>query len=293
MRFDPDTAVLAADGGGTTCRLALKSGDAVQAVTLGSANVSTDIARAAETIRAGLDQLAHEAGVDHATLCALPAYLGLAGVIGSEDAEGLAHRLPLRRVRIEDDRCAAVRGALGAGDGTIAGLGTGSFFGRQTDGAIRLVGGWGSRLGDEASGFWIGREALARTLDVTDGLRPQTGLSDAILTRFGGTPRGIVAFSIAATPGDIAALAPLVADTAANGDPLGIEILDAGVAYIRRILNAIGWRKGEPICLLGGATAAYRGRLPEEIVASVKPPRGSALDGALALAADFREEARP
>ena len=100
----------------------------------------------------------------------------------------------------------------------------------------------------------------------------------------GGKPRGIVHFSIAATPKEVAALAPLVVEAAEAGDPVGREVLLRGAAYIRDMFEAIGWHKGEPICFLGGLSAAYREYLPKAMQAAIQPPKGTALDGALALA---------
>ena len=284
MQPDLDIAVLAVDGGGTNCRLALEAGDERHTVLLGPANVSTDMDLAATTIRNGLERMAAECGVDYAALCRVPAYLGLAGVVDAEYGARVGEELPLERVIVDDDRRPAVRGALDAEDGSVAGIGTGSFLARQRGGQIRLAGGWGSRLGDEASGFWLAKTALVQTLDVADGIREDTGLTRSLMDRFGGKPRGIVHFSISATPKEVAALAPAVVEAAEVGDAVGREVLMRGAAYIRDMFAAIGWRKGEPICFLGGLSAAYRDYLPKAMQAAIQPPKGTALDGALALA---------
>lgn len=284
MQPDLDKAVLAVDGGGTNCRLALEAEGDRHVVLLGPANVSTDMGLAAATIRDGLGRMAAECGVDYGALCRVPAYLGLAGVVDAEYGARFGAELPLERVFVDDDRRPAVRGALDSADGSVAGIGTGSFLARQSGAQIRLAGGWGSRLGDEASGFWIGKTALVLTLDVADGIREETGLTRSLMERFGGKPRGIVHFSIAATPKEVAALAPIIVEAAAAGDPVGREVLLRGAAYLRDMFEAIGWRRGEPICVLGGLSAAYREYLPTAMQAAIQPPKGTALDGALALA---------
>ena len=284
MAIELDRAALAVDGGGTSCRFALEAGGRRHVVRLGSANVSTDFDGAIATVRAGLDQLAAETGVALDALCGVPAHVGLAGAVDAALAGQVRRALPLRRVKVEDDRPAAVRGALGMADGALAGLGTGSFLGMQRDGAIRLAGGWGSRLGDEASGFWIGREALNATLGVYDGLLPETPLSAAIWARFDGRPSELVGFSIAATPGEIAALAPEVIAAAGAGDPVGRDILGRGAAYIAGTLDRMGWRAGLPLCLLGGVAPGYRPFLPAALAAAVTEPLRTALDGALSIA---------
>lgn len=288
-----DNAVLAADGGGTSCRIALDLGERRHVVTLGSANATTDLCGAGATLREGLACLAAETGVTPNAFAPLPAYFGVAGVLGQAEADGLRAALPLERVVIEDDRRAAVHGALGGGDGAVAALGTGSFFAVMRAGGTRLAGGWGSRLGDKASGFWIGREALAATLDVVDGLRLPTALSDEMLARFGGTPRGIVGFAQAATPAAIAGLAPAVIASAESGDPLGQMILSRGITHVTEVLSALGWQAGEPLCLIGGVSSAYRSRLGAVAGAGLIPPRGTALDGAVRLARQLGEKPKP
>ena len=108
MQPDLDIAVLAVDGGGTNCRLALEAGGERHTVLLGPANVSTDMDLAATTIRNGLERMATECGVDYAALCRVPAYLGLAGVVDAEYGARFGEELPLERVVVDDDRRPAV-----------------------------------------------------------------------------------------------------------------------------------------------------------------------------------------
>ncbi|MBS0126752.1 BadF/BadG/BcrA/BcrD ATPase family protein [Thetidibacter halocola] len=282
-------AVLAVDGGGTRCRLALERGAGRIAVTLGPANVFSDFDAALAVLNDGLARLSTQAGLPLAALSDMPAYLGLAGVIDARIADRVRGALPLRRAVVEDDRRSTVRGALGAADGALAALGTGSFLARQADGRIRLCGGWGARLGDEASGYWIARRALSRTLDAVDGLAEQTDLAGGLLARCGGAT-GIVAFAARSPTAEMAALAPLVIEAAGQGDALACSVLEEGAAHVARTLRALGWRDGEMLCLTGGVAPAYPPFLPAEMTAALTPPKGSALDGALALARDLAGE---
>jgi len=66
-----------------------------------------------------------------------------------------------RRVRVIPDAQAAWEGALGGGVGVLVLSGTGSIVvGRSGRGRWARAGGRGPLLGDEGSGFWIGREWL-------------------------------------------------------------------------------------------------------------------------------------
>ena len=281
--------ILAIDGGGTRCRIALRRDQVTTVVETGSANVSSDFDRAIIEISEGLNALAVQAALSADQLAAIPAHVGLAGVTGDAMAQRLAAALPLDRMQIEDDRPAALRGALGEADGFVAHCGTGSFVAAQVDGQRRIVGGWGPVLGDPASAQWVGRHALTYTLDAADGLRPRTGMAQHFLTTLGGTA-GIVAFAATARPVDFGALAPAVTDHAKAGDALANTLMDEAAGHLAGILAKLGWTPGKTVCLTGGIGPCYAPHLPARMQEDLKAPLGEPLSGALSLAEDFAKE---
>ena len=287
-----DPILVAADGGGTACRVALLANGRRHDVRVGATNVHADPEGAVAALRGALLHLADQAGLEPAALAGAVGYFGLAGANAPSAAARMAGQLPLGRVRVEDDRRAAVAGAFGDRDGTLAGIGTGSFLARQTAGALDLRGGWGFVLGDEASGGWLGRMALARALHAVDGIAADTDLIRTLAGRLGG-PQGILEFVASARPGDVAALAPDVAAAAAAGDAAGLVLMRAGADYVARAASAIGWCASEPFCLTGGLGPAYVPFLHADLAAALCPPAASALDGALVLAARFAAEPAP
>jgi N-acetylglucosamine kinase-like BadF-type ATPase len=113
-------------------------------------------------------------------------------------------------------------------------------------------------MGDEGSGYAIGRAALGAVSRANDGRSPRTALSERILS----TARSenfdaLVRWAAGASPAEIAALAPTVLSVAAQGDPLAQGIAD----YAARELSQLA------ICLLP--------------VMDVEPPVGVALTGRL------------
>ena len=70
-----DTSILAIDGGGTRCRIALVTGGETLVVHAGSVNVSTDFAAAFAELRRGLEEVARRAGKTFQELTHVPAYL--------------------------------------------------------------------------------------------------------------------------------------------------------------------------------------------------------------------------
>jgi glucosamine kinase len=220
---------------------------------------------------------------------AAPAFVGLAGVTGPVIAERLRGALPLRHVRIADDRPAAVRGVLGQRDGVIGHCGTGSFYAAQAGGEISLAGGWGPVLGDEASAQWVGRAALRLTLETVDGRLDPAPLSEHLLSRFDGAP-GIVEFAGKARPSEFGALAPLVTEAAGRGDALAELIMRQGADEIARAIRHLGWTPRQPVCLTGGIGPHYGRYLPADIQACIASSEGEPLDGAISLAQDFAKE---
>ena len=252
-------------------------------------NVSTDFAAAGAELRRGLEEVARRAGKTVEELAHVPAYVGLAGITGPDIADRLAAALPMRHARIEDDRPAALRGALGDQDGIVAHCGTGSFAAARIGGRISLAGGWGPVLGDEASAQWVGRRALSRTLDTVDGFVAETDLSRSLLEKFGGAP-AVVAFAGTASPAELGALAVAVTENAAKGDAIASDILQDAADYIAATSRNLGWTTCLPLCLTGGIGPHFEAYLPEEMRAAVTPALGEPLTGAIALAVEFRKE---
>src|SRR5690606_18298443 len=104
-----------------------------------------------------------------AALCA-----GLAGV-GNATERGIVEESLRRaeiaeRVMVRTDGETALHGALGGGEGILLIAGTGSVaYGRAPDGRVERCGGWGMVVGDEGSGFAIGRASLTAALQSVDG----------------------------------------------------------------------------------------------------------------------------
>ncbi len=279
LRMDPATRpVIAVDGGGTRCRL---SYDGRIEIEIGPTNVASDRAGSIRRLIAGLGDLIARAGG-----CTAPVYLGLAGCISDEIAREVSAALPFPVLAVEDDRKAAVRGALGDADGAVVHCGTGSFLGLRRGGATRLVGGWGSVLDDTASANWVARRALSLALDCEDGLMAHGALTRALLARLGGAP-GVVAFAMTAAPTEMAALAPAVTAAAAAGDPAGEAVMRAGADHIQTTLARMKYFPPQGLCLTGGIGAHFIPYLAPEVAACLRPRAGQPIDGALAIAREI------
>ena len=158
----------------------------------------------------------------------------------------------------------ALDAAFQGGPGILVIGGTGSaVLGRCGDGTRYKAGGWGPGIGDEGSGFWIGREAVRRAFAAIDQ-GEESALLEAIRTAWGVKDLGeVVAFANARPGPDLSALTPVVMRCAYEGDALAAAVLeDAGVELAKQV--AVVWEKmrahGEPL-----ARVAYTGSVVDKI----------------------------
>ncbi|MCU0620458.1 MAG: hypothetical protein MUC69_03010, partial [Gemmatimonadales bacterium] len=122
-------------------------------------------------------------------------------------AEGLA-----TRVRVVTDIELVLAAAFGDGPGIALAAGTGSIaVRRDADGTLHRCGGHGWQMGDEGSGYALGRAALGAVSRARDGRDAdsvlRTRLPDA--ARVAGFD-ALVAWAATATPSQVASLAPTV-----------------------------------------------------------------------------------
>jgi len=120
------------------------------------------------------------------------------------------------------------------------------------------VGGWGETLGDEGSGYWIGLQGLRAVALARDGRAPVTVLTSLIPAELGlPDPEALIPWIAEATKRDLAALAPLILDAAADRDPQAQAIRESALEELRRHLEVVRqawepWGPPVPLALAGG-----------------------------------------
>ncbi len=281
--------ILGIDGGGTGCRAALATpdGQVLARGSSGAANIRTDLTSARAHIVEAAQRAFTAAGKDSGLIVRTPAVLGLAGANVGTYRQQLQAILPFRESRVESDAEIALEGAIGAGDGAIAVLGTGSAYRVRRNGVSRPVGGWGFQVGDQASGARIGRDLLEQTLLAYDGICAASALTREIMAVFRDNPEDVVEFTVAAKPGDYGGFAPKVFDHAARGDAVARRIVDKAVADVDGSLGALRLGEGDVLCLLGGLASLYAPLLAPRYRALLREPQGDALAGAVRMAARY------
>jgi len=129
--------------------------------------------------------------------------------------------------RIESDARIALEGAFTGKPGSILIAGTGSImFGKDRKGNIYRVGGFGRFIGDEGSGYTIGRLGLQAVAKSFDGRGSKTLLSNLIEEKFNiGDPSALIT-EIYKNKFDIASVTPLVIQAANANDEICLTIIE-------------------------------------------------------------------
>lgn len=133
----------------------------------------------------------------------------------------------LNLFRVESDARIALEGAFAGKPGSILIAGTGSImFGKDREGNIQRVGGFGRFIGDEGSGFVIGKKGLIAASKEYDGRGLKTQITKMIADEFGISDTSALITEIYKNNFDIASVAPLVIKAAEHEDELCLNILD-------------------------------------------------------------------
>ncbi len=277
--------ILAIDGGGTKTRAVLTQSDGrvLAQVTGGFSNLTSDFEGSLQNIEAVISAVYEAAGVPLEARMNDVAIIGSAGANVGEVADRLAAMMPFTAVRVMSDREITVAGILADVDGTLAQVGTGSFFASCYKGQLKQVGGWGLQLGDDCSGAWLGRELLRLILRVHDGLVGKTDLLTWTLAKFDNNPSDIVLFGKTAKPQHYGEFAPIIFDAYEAGDRGAAMIIDHAVRDLETILRSIGAIQTGKIYLNGSVGKRYAPHLSEDFRHLVLPSAGDGLLGAVSL----------
>jgi N-acetylglucosamine kinase-like BadF-type ATPase len=255
--------VLGIDAGGTKTVALLADGDGriVGEGRAGAANLQTEGELEVEKILHTVIDRATDGR--HPVLAAV--CLGMAGVDRPDDSvviRDVMRRLGYRsNALIVNDALIALVAGAGSSPGVVVISGTGSIaYGVSHHGVAARAGGWGPTLGDEGSGYWIGRRALGAVMREFDGRGPQTDLSHLILRHFAlSHPEGLVAEIYHQPQGRraIASLASVVDHAREAGDPVAIDIMSHAADELALAAASVISRldmRGEPfpILLAGG-----------------------------------------
>ncbi|HEX4565722.1 MAG TPA: BadF/BadG/BcrA/BcrD ATPase family protein [Vicinamibacterales bacterium] len=255
--------VLGIDAGGTktVCQLANARGDVLTEARGGGANLQAAGELEVEKV---LHEVMEEAIGDREIVPTVIC-LGIAGVDREEDARvigSIMRRIGYKaKTLIVNDALVALEAGAPDQAGVVVIAGTGSIaYGRNDRNQAARAGGWGYVLGDEGSGYWIGRAALRAVLREADRRGPETALT-GLLLEFYGVPKAQdlihQVYHGTLRPSAIAALAKCVQSAFTEGDAVAIGILRAAADELESCALSVARRieivgSDFPFVLAGG-----------------------------------------
>src|SRR4051812_9504855 len=278
-----ERALVAVDAGGTSTRTVVvdPAGRCLGYAVAGSGNpISVGPETAAASVAESVSAALRRAKVPSARIPLV--VLAMAGAGSSAVEAQVRHRLagfaldaPLF---FESDLVATFCSGTHRPDGYAVISGTGA-------GAIRVQGGQqvavadglGWLLGDEGSGFWIGRRVVRAALADLDGRGPSTALTPLVLARLrvtGPSDAGdrepitaVVRALYSGPPVRLADYAGLVFEI--EGDRTADRILDDAASALTRTLTAVRSPDVSGPVVLGGGMLGRRRQLADRLAAAV------------------------
>lgn len=216
-------------GGSKTRGIVWTDGAITSDFSVGSTNVQNV---SPETARENMAQLFDTLDATGAT----EVFAGAGGVDTDDDAAALraliAPFVPGAEVRVVHDT-RLLLAAAGATEGVAVIAGTGSAaWGVNAAGVEARAGGWGYLLGDEGSGYWLGREAVRHSLRRMDSGELADELTLGLLDYCGlDSPGELIAhFHQGTTRRYWAAASPVIFAAAARGHEHALALVDQAAA---------------------------------------------------------------
>ena len=155
-----------------------------------------------------------------------------------------------KQFHVESDARIALEGAFTGKPGSILIAGTGSImFGKDALGNIHRVGGFGRYLGDEGSGYVLGRNGLAAVSKEFDERGKKTLISVYLKEKFGIDSQEKLISEVYKNNFDIASAAPLVIQAAENDDDTALKIIDTQTDELLLHVSAMQKKLKEKILL--------------------------------------------
>lgn len=239
------------DGGGTsTDGAAFEGTQEIGRITLPSMKPTVDSTNTDELCRhLGTWLITSRISFSETTLV----LVGMSGVWSAEERHSYAIDFDLSwshyvadvlpRVSIISDAELVQLAALQGGSGIVLLAGTGSIaLAVGEDGAQGRCGGWGPRIDDAGSGFWIGREALTAVARMLDGRGADTNLIRPVAAWLEADPADVLALhrKLRTRPVDrCASLAHAVLNYADEGDAVACSIRDRAAHELALLVTTV------------------------------------------------------
>jgi N-acetylglucosamine kinase-like BadF-type ATPase len=233
--------------------------------------------------------------------------LCMAGIDRPEQIQSMRDRIlalfPSVKLEITNDALAVLTAGTGGESGTVLIAGTGSIaVGESTNGSTARAGGYGYLIGDEGSGFAIGRAGIMAAIQSTEGRGDKTALAERAIEFFQlNKTSDLIAkvYGSSHPVGTIASFAREVVACALSSDTVAQRIIadavDHYILLIQSVYQQLNYEIENTVVLSGGLftstdvlSSALQERMPN--LQFTKPKTSAATGAALrALALEDRQ----
>lgn len=273
--------LLSVDGGGTQTEFCISdiNGNIIKSFFSGCTNyksVGKEIFF--KNLKKGFDNITEDLNID----CTDLAYVvfGISGCDSRNDYDLISNQikklnLPKEKFYLCNDAVLAFY-AQAEEPGIVIISGTGSIvLGIGKNGEIGRVGGWGYNFSDLGSGYWIGNEALKRTLLYCDNCYEYSTLYDEVRKYFNSKSFNELPYKITGITNyyEIAKVAEIVGLLADEGENISKEILKEGASYLctftERVYMNLGFLNENTINIVfsgGVLKSSYYKRILKEMI---------------------------
>jgi len=245
--------IIGIDGGGTKTRCIITSlkGETLNECTGGPSNfLVIGLKTACENIFSIIKNCIDKLKIGYPDIDIV--LLGTAGAGRKNDAKKLENAFKdyLKEKNIslkffvESDARIALEAAFSGGPGCILISGTGSIImGKDSRGNVYRAGGFGRYLGDEGSGYMLGRKALTAAAKEFDGRGNSTMITGMLKEKFKIDSAEALITETYSNRFDIASAAPLAIEAAELNDPAALKIIDEEtdelILHVKAMFNKI------------------------------------------------------
>jgi N-acetylglucosamine kinase-like BadF-type ATPase len=252
--------VIGIDGGGTktTAALANLKGKILKEIEIGPTNPNKiGFKRAILNLRKLISKISKNKKVK-------VAYLGLAGGLERDKEKKERIRKELQEffkfpIFVDGDQKIAFRSGTDEKDGMVVIAGTGAIAMGWKKEKEAISGGWDWLIGDEGSGFWVGKEVLKECVKFLDGRRKKLSLKEVIFNYFRIKKESdFYKFCYCEDfVTKIASVSKVIDQMAKNGDHFSRKILIEAAKEVSKmalaVIKKLNFEKeGFPVVLVGG-----------------------------------------
>lgn len=280
--------IIGIDGGGTKCAAGLfnPAGQLVATALSGPANIFANFDGAITSIELACEQLiasfnTQEYADKQTRLTKKDCFLSLGcagGGIDSAKANFQQWQHQYAGAALNTDVHVSCLAANNAKPCALFVIGTGSCLAVLQKQEVKQLGGHGFLLGDDASGAWLGKQAVAWYLKALESSSIDTELQDALELALGNSISDIIERYGHATAGKFAALVPTILMVNKTSPNVQRWLLE-GAQYASNLLMQ-HMSLDSPIFLTGGLANVYQALIEEKIGRTIHIPNDNAVYGA-------------